>query len=82
MITPTTLASYEIFIYSLRETAPAIFSSTLRIIRSGPAAGQVVGTLTFRGRVPRFAGVICTDQRTDTPIQACAFGLELEILGL
>lgn len=47
MITPTTLASYEIFIYSLRETAPAISSSTLRIIRSGPAAGQVVGTLTF-----------------------------------
>jgi len=47
MIMPATLASYEIFVYSLRETFPAILSSTLRIIRSGTAAGQVVGTLTF-----------------------------------
>lgn len=47
MMTPVTLASYEVFIYSLRDVFPAILSSTLRVIRSGPAGGQVVGTLTF-----------------------------------
>ncbi len=43
MITPATLASYEVFVYSLRETFPTILSSTLRVIRSGPAGGQVIG---------------------------------------
>ncbi len=51
MTTPATLASYEVFVYSLRDTFPAILSSTLRVVRSGPAGGQVIGTLTFAGAI-------------------------------
>ena len=40
---PATLEAYELFIYNLRETFPSIRSSTLRIIRTGPASGQLVG---------------------------------------
>jgi len=50
-VIPATLASYELFVYSLCETFPAILSSTLRVIRSGPAAGQVIGTLIFADNV-------------------------------
>jgi len=42
-----TIACYEQFVYGLRETFPSILSSTLRVVRSGPAAGQVIGRLTF-----------------------------------
>jgi hypothetical protein len=42
-----TIADYEIFVYSLCDTFPVILTSTLRVIRSGPDAGQVIGTLTF-----------------------------------
>lgn len=41
------IAGYEIFVYSLRETFPSILSSTLRIIRAGPASGRLVGILIF-----------------------------------
>lgn len=46
-MTFATIAGYEIFIYSLRDRFPTILSSDLRVIRSGPAGGQVIGTLTF-----------------------------------
>ena len=42
-----TIADYERFVYSLADTFPSILLSTLRIVRSGPAGGQVVGALTF-----------------------------------
>jgi hypothetical protein len=42
---PSTLAGYEVFVYSLRDAFPAILSSTLRVVRSGPSGGQVIGTL-------------------------------------
>jgi hypothetical protein len=50
-VIPATLASYEVFVYSLRDAFPVILASTLRVIRSGPAAGQIVGTLAFAGEV-------------------------------
>ena len=43
----STIAEYEIFIYGIRETFPAILSSTLRILRTGPASGRLVGILIF-----------------------------------
>jgi len=43
----TAIAEYELFVYNLRDTFPAILSSTLRIIRTGPDSGRVVGILTF-----------------------------------
>lgn len=46
-----TVADYEILIYSLRDTYPSILGSTLRVIRSGPASGQVVGQLVFAGAI-------------------------------
>ncbi len=46
-MTFVTIADYEQFIYGLSETFPSILSSTLRVVRSGPAAGQVIGRLTF-----------------------------------
>ena len=46
-MTPAAIADYEVFVYSLRDAFPSILSSTLRIVRTGPAAGQVIGTLTF-----------------------------------
>lgn len=48
---PATLEAYELFIYNLRETFPSIRSSTLRIIRTGPASGQLVGIITFSNNV-------------------------------
>jgi hypothetical protein len=50
-MTLTTIADYEVLVYSLRDTSPSILSSTLRIVRTGPAAGRVVGTLTFPNNV-------------------------------
>jgi hypothetical protein len=44
-----TIAEYEAYVYSLRETFPVILSSTLRIIRTGPASGRLVGIVTFPG---------------------------------
>ncbi len=44
---PEAIADYEFLIYNLRDTFPSILSSTLRIIRTGPASGRVVGDLTF-----------------------------------
>lgn len=38
---------YETLVYSLLENYPSIQGSTLRVIRSGPASGRVVGHLTF-----------------------------------
>lgn len=42
-----TIADYEVLVYSLRDVYPSILASTLRVIRSGPASGQVVGQLAF-----------------------------------
>ena len=42
-----TIADYEDFIYNLRDAFPSVLSSTLRIIRTGPASGRLVGILTF-----------------------------------
>jgi len=50
-MTLATIADYEVLVYSLRDTFPSILSSTLRIVRTGLAAGQVVGTLTFPNNV-------------------------------
>lgn len=50
-MTFTTIADYEVFVYSLRDTFPSILFSTLRIVRTGPAAGRVVGTLAFSHNV-------------------------------
>jgi hypothetical protein len=44
---PATIADYEVFVYNLSNTFPSILSSTLRVVRTGPAAGQVVGTMIF-----------------------------------
>ncbi|MBP7964818.1 MAG: hypothetical protein KBG20_09715 [Caldilineaceae bacterium] len=46
-MTFVTIADYEQFIYGLSDTFPSILASTLRVVRSGPAAGQVIGRLTF-----------------------------------
>ena len=46
-MTPTTLEEYEHFIYSLCDRFPTLLSSTLRIIRTGPDSGRLVGILTF-----------------------------------
>ncbi len=46
-MTLTTIAEYELFVYNLRDTFPSILSSTLRVMRAGPASGRVVGILTF-----------------------------------
>jgi len=46
-MTLATIADYEVFVYGLRDTFSSILSSTLRIVRTGPAAGRVIGTLTF-----------------------------------
>ena len=46
-MTPEAITSYELLIYSLLDTFPVIHSSTLRLIRTGPASGRVVGDLTF-----------------------------------
>jgi len=43
----TTIAEYEAFVYGLRDTFSSVLSSTLRIIRTGPASGRLVGILTF-----------------------------------
>ena len=43
----TTIAGYESFVYGLCEAFPPVLSSTLRIIRTGPASGRLVGILTF-----------------------------------
>lgn len=42
-----TIADYELLIYSLRDVYPSILASTLRLIRSGPMSGQVIGQLDF-----------------------------------
>jgi len=46
-MTLVSLEAYERFIYSLREVFPALLSSTLRVIRTGPDSGRVVGILIF-----------------------------------
>ena len=46
-----TIADYEVFVYGLLDTSPLILSSTLRVVRTGPAAGRVIGTLTFPDNV-------------------------------
>jgi len=43
----TTIAEYEAFVYGLRDAFSSVLSSTLRIIRTGPASGRLVGILTF-----------------------------------
>ena len=43
----TTIAGYESFVYGLCEAFPPVLSSTLRIIRTGPASGRLVEILTF-----------------------------------
>jgi hypothetical protein len=48
-VTLSTIAEYEAFVYGLREAFPSIRSSTLRIIRTGPTSGRLVGILTFPG---------------------------------
>lgn len=50
-MTFTTIADYEEFIYGLRDAFPSVISSTLRVVRTGPAAGRVVGTLTLHNDV-------------------------------
>jgi len=50
-VTFTTIADYEEFIYGLRDAFPSVISSTLRVVRTGPAAGRVVGTLTLHNDV-------------------------------
>jgi hypothetical protein len=42
-----TIADYEQFVYGLPDEFPSILSSTLRVVRSGPDSGQVIGRLTF-----------------------------------
>ncbi len=44
---PATIADYEILIYSLLDDFPSIHSSTLRVIRTSPTSGQIIGHLTF-----------------------------------
>jgi hypothetical protein len=44
---PATIADYEILIYSLLDDYPSIHSSTLRVIRTSPTSGQVIGHLAF-----------------------------------
>ena len=44
---PAAIAQYELLIYTLSEQYKSILHSTLRIVRSGPAAGEVIGTLQF-----------------------------------
>jgi len=56
-MTFTTIADYEEFIYGLCDASLSILSSTLRVVRTGPAAGRVIGTLnptqmTHRRRLP------------------------------
>jgi len=46
-----TIADYELLIYSLRDVYPSILASTLRVIRSGPASGQVIGQLDFANNI-------------------------------
>lgn len=46
-MTLVTIADYERFVYGLRDTFSSILASTLRVVRNGPAAGQVIGALTF-----------------------------------
>ena len=41
------IADYEVFIYGLRDAFPSILVSTLRVVRTGPAGGYVIGTVTF-----------------------------------
>ncbi len=44
---PATIADYEILIYSLLDDYPSIHSSTLRVIRTSPTSGQIIGHLIF-----------------------------------
>ena len=46
-MTLAAIADYEVSVYSLRNTFSSILSSTLRVIRTGPASGRVIGILTF-----------------------------------
>jgi hypothetical protein len=46
-----TIADYEQFVYGLRDTFPTVLSSTLRVVRSGPDSGQVIGRLTFTNTI-------------------------------
>lgn len=48
---PTTIADYEILIYSLQDAHPSIQSSTLRVIRTSPTSGQVIGHLSFANNI-------------------------------
>ncbi len=42
-----TLTDYELFIYSLYDRYATILTSTLHLIRTGPASGRGIGRLTF-----------------------------------
>jgi len=46
-----TIADYEQFVYGLPDEFPSILSSTLRVVRSGPGSGQVIGRLTFTNTI-------------------------------
>ncbi len=50
-MTLATISDYETFVYSLLDTSASILSSTLRVVRTGPAAGRAVGTLVFAQQV-------------------------------
>ena len=47
-MTLATIADYEVFVYSLRDSFSSVLSSTLRVVRTGPATGRVIGTLSPR----------------------------------
>ena len=64
----TTIAEYEAFVYGLRDAFSSVLSSTLRIIRTGPASGRLVGILTLLAPQyclpPPFAIYWCAMQMT------------------
>ncbi len=47
----TTLANYEVFVYSLQDRFPAITRSTLTLIRHGEGVAELRGDVEFEGAV-------------------------------
>jgi hypothetical protein len=47
----TTLADYEVFVYSLQDRFPTITRSTLTLIRRGEGVAELRGDVEFRGAV-------------------------------
>jgi hypothetical protein len=47
----TTLADYEVFVYSLQDRFPAITRSTLTLIRHGKGIAELRGDVEFEGAV-------------------------------